>query len=428
MKSNENLVVNLTLTPWQKPVYKSVMENLVGKIITLRASRQKGKSFLMAAILSAVSLQYPKSESIEISPTYEQCDVIRRTIIKAFEGTGIIVKTNSNYIQFITGSIVHFKSASSGLASLQGYHTMGKGILAYDECAFLGDDIINTTLPFANKNNSTVLCVSTPQKKAGFFWSNDKTANPDCTDKSVISFFWGPEYDYSEFLSDERLQYYSSVLDPVTFTRTIEGQYCDAMDSPWPTFEEVLVPIGSITAQPDEKLFAGIDWCQAREQDYTVCTIMNSKHQMVQVFRWNNLSSRETVDRIAAILKEYNVKWCLAETNSIGGPLLEFLQETVRKSGYQCRIEGFETTNKSKVDIVAETALDIQNKRMLLQRDPELITEMSLFTAEVTPSGRVTYNVPDATGVHDDMVLSLMISNHCVHTYTHSGRNHGMFL
>ena len=83
-----------------------------------------------------------------------------------------------------------------------------------------------------------------------------------------------------------------------------------------------LQPQGSVAGR---QYVMGVDW--ARDADFTVLTVMDvASHEMVYMDRFNQVDYVVQRGRLQALAERYNVQAIIAESNSIGEPIIEQLQ------------------------------------------------------------------------------------------------------
>ena len=120
--------------------------------------------------------------------------------------------------------------------------------------------------------------------------------------------------------------------------------------------------------------------------------------------RFNQIDYSVQIGRLEAIYNRFRPRKIIAESNSMGEPLIEQL----RNKGMH--VEGFATTNKSKAQIIDGLALAFENDELTILDDPVLINELQAYEAERLPSGMFRYGAP--SGMHDDTVMALAMAWH----------------
>lgn len=160
---------------------------------------------------------------------------------------------------------------------------------------------------------------------------------------------------------------------------------------------------------PGQTVMIGIDW--ARTGDYTVFTGLSAAGEVTEIDRFRGLEFQIQRDRLKAFWTRHGGRmyagqptapFMIAETNSIGMPVVEQLQ----RDGLP--VYGFETTNQSKAAIIQALALAFEREVIKIPFDPVLVGELQAFEAKKLPSGLLRYSAPD--GEHDDCVMSLAMA------------------
>ncbi len=68
-------------------------------------------------------------------------------------------------------------------------------------------------------------------------------------------------------------------------------------------------------------------------------------------------------------------------------------------------------SNKSKSEMVNQMILAFQKQEISLPNWPEMVRELDSYEVVTTPLGNYRYSAPEGGGVHDDIVVSLMLAN-----------------
>lgn len=375
------------------------------KTVVVKSSRQKGKSFMIANILLYFALNWNKTKNICVSPTLKQAKNIYKTIMDAIEKTGIVKNSNATDLEitFINRSIIRFLSAEMG-ESLRGYTVTG--ILCIDECCYISDEVFNTIKPWVDYNKSPILMVSTPYVKEGFFWQYYNYGLEGVN--KVITVDWcDPKFkkEMDKILPPERLEEYRKTMPANKFKSEYLGEWLDDEGTVFIQFKDCAK---DVQIQPNDKLFVGIDWAMGGGNDDTAVSIINDKGEQVFLDYFNNLTPTQQIDRIVEDLNPYmrQIVVIQPELNSLGGVLTDNLKERLQG---RARIEGFNTTNQSKNELVMDLQTAFEQKTTTILNDPKQMRELSFYTAEYNPKTKnVSYNAP--LGLNDDLCIALMLA------------------
>lgn len=411
MRNSEKTLHCVGFTPYkhQKAVINEIInQKKQGKRVVAVSSRQKGKTFMIANLLLYYALNYVKVNCFCLSPTLKQSKSIYSTIFDVVANTGLVKKANAaDYeISFINNSKIYFKSAEQGEA-LRGYTA---DFLCIDECCFISDDIFYIVAPWADAKNAPVLMVSTPYVKEGFFW-NFYNYGLEGINNTITIDWSDPQFkeDIEKILPPEKLEEYRRVLPKNQFKTEYLGEWLDDEGVVFDDFKDCIfnTPMNGV-----DKLYVGLDWASGVDADETAISIINDKGQQVFMDGWNTLNTSQTIDRVMSIITPLllQIATITTETNSIGKPYTDLLTEKLPTSHKQ-KVNGFTTTNSSKGDLVSDLQVAFQEKNIRILDDDKQLRQLMSYAAEYNPKTKiVTYNAP--RGLHDDRVMSLMLSYH----------------
>ena len=109
------------------------------------------------------------------------------------------------------------------------------------------------------------------------------------------------------------------------------------------------------------------------------------------------------VNRLSALWERYGRDTeIIAETNAMGGPIVEALQNA------GLPVTPFTTTQASKSTIIDGLALAFERGDISLPANPVLIGELQAYESKRLPSGAMRYSAPE--GMHDDCVMALALA------------------
>lgn len=171
-----------------------------------------------------------------------------------------------------------------------------------------------------------------------------------------------------------------------------------AVDADLPTDPHAARPV------PDGRAYViGVDW--GRHEDFTVITVLDAKDRaVVACDRFTQIDYHIQLTRLQAIAQRFQGAPILAESNSMGGPLVEQLQRM------RLPVRAFQTTSASKAQAIEALALAFERGELRIPPLQWLIDELMAYDQERLPSGSMRYGAPK--GGHDDGVMSLAIAWH----------------
>lgn len=154
----------------------------------------------------------------------------------------------------------------------------------------------------------------------------------------------------------------------------------------------------------DGEFKLGVDL--AKYNDFTVITPVNLITMVVYPQdRFNHLDWIVQEAKIEANARKYNNARVTMDSTGIGDPVVEEL----RRRGINMRDEDvFKFTETSRKNLLNHLAILLENRKILIPNDEELINELKSFTTEQGDNGKIKIKCPD--GLHDDRVMSLALA------------------
>ena len=149
----------------------------------------------------------------------------------------------------------------------------------------------------------------------------------------------------------------------------------------------------------------GLDW--GKHNDFTAASL-GCVDCMVELARdrFNQIDYIFQRGRLQVLCDKWQPDIILAESNAMGEPIIEQLQED------GLPVTGFATTASSKPPLIENLALVFEREEFQFQNDPIWTGELEVYERKVSVStGRSQYGAPD--GMHDDTVIAraLMLRN-----------------
>ena len=395
------------LTSYQKEVYDWLGDPFEkGKIAVLKSVRQSGKTFFIQVELSIMAMSHPGSVSIIYEPTLALARNVFKSINKGFEASGYIKSANAQLleIEFTNGSTILFKSTdqiSRGLSV--------SGLLVLDECAYLDNEQIFSILPLVNAHKAPIIIASTPFTMEGYFYDM-YLLGLNGTNENVKTFDWSKHPEIGRFLTEEQKELYKMTMSRQKYTTEVLGEF---LTDDGLLFQNLENCVG--TSEDTNVVYMGIDFATGVDDDYTVLSVMNIEGKQLKVYRTNHLSPMQQVDWLAGLILDWasnhTIRTIYGEYNSIGSVYIDALHLKLKNK--QIHITDWITTNKSKQELVTAFQIALEQERVRLIDDPNLLNEMRKYQAEINPKTKsISYN---GYKCHDDMVIATMLSYYAYH-------------
>lgn len=222
---------------------------------------------------------------------------------------------------------------------------------------------------------------------------------------NVKTYDWS-KYDTSVFLPPEKMEYYRQTVSRAKFTTEYLGEFLTEDGLLFQNIENC-IGIGADT----NIVYMGIDFGTGagEDDDYTVLCVFNANGEMLKIYRTNHLSPMQQVDWLCALILDWadghTVKTILAEYNSIGSVYIDAMKLKLKSKSLT--ITNWITTNKSKQDLVTTFQIALENERVRLLNEPNLINELRHYQADINVKTKsVSYN---GFKCHDDCVIAAML-------------------
>lgn len=327
-----------------------------------------------------------------VAPSYPMASIGWRMLKRlAIQIPGAEVREVDRIITMPTGGTIQVRSADNP-DSLRGE---GLDYLVMDECAFIKEDAWTQSLrPALADRQGRALFISTPKGRNWFWrawmrsesdpewrgWQFPTSANP---------FIVASEIEAARQLLPERIFRQEFLAE---FIDDAGGVFRHVMDAATATRQE--------QPTPGHAYVFGVDW--GKHNDWTVITVLDiTDKSAVYVDRFNQIDYTLQAGRLKALAGRFQPVTIIAESNSIGEPVIEQL----RRDGLP--VQPFQTTNATKTAAIDALALAFEQDAIRIVNDPVLVGELQAYEMERLPSGLLRYSAPE--GMHDDCVMSLAI-------------------
>ena len=413
--------VGYTPYPHQRAVHDAMKDAFhSGRIFVVKSKRQVGKTTMAENILLKVAIEHRNTLSCLVEPTLDQARRVYKEMVKAIEETPVIKRKNDSLLELelINGSTIIFKSAEQR-DNLRGFTVTG--ILVVDECAFIQDDIFDILQPTTDVHSAPILLISTPKLKQGFFYRY-YSAGLTGENPGIVSIDFN-QFDTSFLLPKDKLEQYRTMMPKAQFTTEYLGEFLDSDSILFSNINECV----STPTKGWNELYVGIDWGSGAGGDYTSVCGLNERREMVFIDYFNDKSTFEQARYISDLLalNGGKVKNILAESNSIGTPMIALLKDELEKRNKRDishLVTPFVTTNSEKVRLVNQLQVALEQKAVTLLDDRGLLVQLSAYEATYNPrTNNVSYNAPQ--GLHDDNCISTMLALDALE----SGRRTGVY-
>lgn len=386
----------------QKRILQHIQNNPQAKFITIKTSRQWGKSLFAMQLLLSHCLNEKKMNIAWFAPYIAQAKKVMKQLYEAVQSSGLIFDYNQTdrIITFVTGSKVQF----FGVDNSDGIRGNTFDYAVCDEAAYYPQDVFETVIrPTLLVKGKKCYIISTPRGKKNWFYKYYMQTSTSTT------IYANCEGNYLEnvYIDKEEVEAARLLLPDHIFRQEYLGEF---LDSEFQVFLDTDKCATQTTfAAPTSINFIGIDL--GRKQDYTVMYVINELGQTVEIYRDNNKLWQTLVNQLVTRLRKYNAV-AVVDSTGVGDAVAEQIKTQYR------HIVPFVITGTgegSKQNIIEQLIISMQNEELKLPTKElysELHNELEAFECVYTPHSRsIKYQA--MSGFHDDIVLALSLANEC---------------
>lgn len=384
---------------FQKQVHKACSEGEEFRVITVCAGRQSGKTQL--AINQVFLWAFKKRNTVIgfVSPSDGQSIKIQNEMIKLLQNSGLILNyvrgISNRKIKFIYGSEIRFFSAKSN-DSIRGQTLQ---YLVIDEAAFVQQEVFeNILFPTLAVAGKRLLITSTPKGKNYFYLLFTKGKNDEYKNYYSFKFTSADNPRANLEIIEEARKNNSEAY----FRQEFLAEFIDKSG----VFQNIDYAAILDRQQPMTgfKYFFGVDI--GMKNDSTVISIFDNFGNLCDYIRLTKVEAHQIKNKIIELNLKWNPKKIYLEQNGIGNPILSDLK-TIHKLN---NIEGFNTDNRKKEEIINNLVYALNNGECLLLNDSLLKHEFKSFVVSYTKNGNPQFF---ADSGHDDIVMSTAIAYNC---------------
>ena len=164
------------------------------------------------------------------------------------------------------------------------------------------------------------------------------------------------------------------------------------------TRENTYTPTGQVQNHDYQ---IGIDL--AKYQDWTVITPFDlNTFNVLPQDRFNQVDWNLQKARIQVAWHKYNRCECVIDATGVGDPIVEDL------SAQGVRVTPYKFTEQTKRELLTHLALLLEQDKVKIPNDPELLAELDAIRWELTETGKT--RIATIEGMHDDRVMSLALA------------------
>ena len=332
-------------------------------------------------------------------PTYTQAKKViwnDAEMMKHFPNAVIENKNNSELtIKFKNGSLWQLGGADNP-DSWRGTNPID---VVFDEYSEMKEDIWNAIIrPVLASNNGTATFIFTP-KGTNHAWKIFQYAKAN-KGKYWDWFFYTIKDTHA--ISEEELEEARKTMPEAMYKQEF---LCEFLENAGQVFRRIKENIheDELDIQPEKSFTLGVDL--AKYNDFTVLTPFDLNTGKVgRLERFNQIDWNLQKARIEATARRYNNARVKLDSTGLGDPIYDDL----RKQGLNLDEKPFKFTEISRAQILNNLAILLEQDKIKIPKDENLINELMSFQYKVGEKGRIKAVAPD--NMHDDTVMSLALA------------------
>jgi len=294
-------------------------------------------------------------------------------------------------IELVNGSILQMVGADN-IDRIVGTNPIG---VVFSEYSLMKEEVWNMIRPILAENGGWAIFIFTPRgtnhaykllekakQSKHWFWEILSVEDTKALDQDVL------DAERSEMPQDIfNQEYYCKFIEGASgfFKRIDDNVYKQADYKP-----------------KDMAMYQiGVDL--AKYNDFTVITPFNLNDFHVQKQeRFNQMDYNLQKAKIENAYLKHNKGRIIIDSTGVGEPVYDDLYSR------GMNIEPFRFNVRSRMDLLKNLQILLEQDRIKIPDDEQLIMELKSAQYTLTPSGNVSVQVPD--GLHDDMIMSLALA------------------
>jgi hypothetical protein len=392
------------LVNWHPFSYQEKLLADQSKRIVSCWGRQCGKTTTVAVKAIHYAYTNPNTTVLVSSPSLRQSKIMLNRIQQLIENSFTlkqgIAKQTSTEIHLHNNSRIVALPCSEDL--LRGYTA---DLIICDEAAFMPEETITQVMfPMLSATNGTAIFLSTPWGKNHFFHKAYTSPNYSVhTAKSTECPLITPEFlqEQKRILPDEiyRSEYLAEFTETATcfFPQDLIRQCID------PNIEQIADP----QTAPHGTYYAGIDF--GKLNDHTAIAIIKHEHATLKLVYIHEFPLDTPYSHVIGFTANANKRMqfekLLVDQTGVGEPI----QEELRNQDIP-NTEGITFTTQTKEALLTNLKLAMEQKRLKLPYNRNLIEQINQQQYEYAKTGHLTFSHP--TGTHDDQLWALSLATY----------------
>jgi len=362
------------------------------KIAVFHRRAGKSKTVLNQQIAKALKT---KGVYYYFLPTYRQAKAVCwDALVKEHVPPEVVDKINDSElaVYYKNGSIQRFV----GCEDIDKHRGINPLDVVFDEYSEMNEKIWTAIIqPVLRENKGTATFIFTP-KGMNHAWKLIQMAKENPSEWFISI----KGVDDTNVFTKEELQEIGRNTPKDLFE---QEYYCKFVEGGASFFKRVDENVWSDDWKPKELAMYQIGVDLAKFHDYTVITQFDlSSFRILKQERFNQMDYNLQKAKIENIYLKSNRGRVIIDSTGVGEPVYDDLYAR------GINVEPFRFNQKSRMDLLRNLQIKLEQDRIKIPNDPILIAELKSMQYTLSPAGNLTVQVPD--GSHDDMIMSLALA------------------
>ncbi|MHA1642263.1 MAG: terminase large subunit domain-containing protein [Promethearchaeota archaeon] len=370
------------------------------KRIAVRSGRQVGKSLMAAVKALYRAFMYPKQQILIIAAYRQQANLVFSAIKECINNSEYIkdkiIRETLTQIHFDNGSVLYCLAAGLG-KSIRGF---SPDMIILDEAAFVPDKVWEAIEPMAAVKDATIILLSTPFGKTGFFYEKFKT---DEYTKFHIRCRDCPAY------KKEYLERMKKTKPQIIYQQEYEGEFVEVANNWFPLslIKSCVVDGQEIDGAESGKVYIlSVDFARFGNDEsvFMVCEVGNYL-KVVKIIATSKLPITDAIGRIKDLHSIFNFKKIYLDSSPLGAGAVDLLRSE------NLPIETCDFHLKNKAELYKDLKLLMEQKRVKYYNNQKLILQLANLKYEFSAMGTLKFYGEDNDDYCDALALATKALN-----------------
>ena len=400
-------------TEYQKQILRDESQ-----FVTIRASRQSGKSEVIALKVLHKCLLNSGFKVLVLAPTKRQSGIIygkiQAYLLKHEYINEKIIRMSAAYTLLDNGAEIYCLPGSNPI-TVRGY---SPNMVIFDEAAYIKDDVFSALEPSMATTRGSIVMLSTPFGKQGRFY--DSHTILDKYNRYHVPWTDCPFLD-EEYIKEEMKNKTSNEIK-----QEYGGEFIEEADTYFPVslIKSCIADIEPVRKpEPEWDYYLGVDPARFGTDEATYVVV---RHQQipadeknpdpldfVEMVYWEYSPKSPLTDvmgRVQAMNAVFNFRNIFIDGNGMGAGPADYLAE----QNLPIEINPFGNKEKqemySNLKVLMERSQRNEGIVFQIPNHPKLIRQLSEMQYEYSSSGNFKIHHPDKANAHDDWPDALALA------------------